>query len=621
MKYLSILLLCLILFFHTSCNQSPGKSTERPNIVWIVSEDNSKHFLNLYEEGGVVMPTIERLAAHGLVFNHAFSQGPVCSVARSTIISGCYAPRVGAQYHRRTDFAPMPDGLEMFPYYLRKAGYYATNNRKEDYNFIKSDSVWDESSNKASFKNRTEGQPFFHVQNFGTTHEGQLHFPKEDIENKATNNDPSEITPFPYHPNTSTFRYTYARYRDLHEKVDAQMGEFLKQLEEDGLMENTFIFYYGDHGGVLPGSKGYAYERGVHIPMVVYVPEKYKHLVPAEIGSRIDGFVRFMDLAPTVLNLAGVDVPQPIDGKAFLGKGVSLDELNSRQRIVCYADRFDEKYDLVRTLRKGKYKYMRNYQPFNFDGLYNFYRYKMVAYKEWKELYDKGELNEAQSQFFRARPAETLFDIEKDPHEVNNLAGDPAYAEVLEELRTELAQTLKERNDLSFFPEPYFLANGLENPVKFGQEHSSQIAKLIDIADLSLLSFEDAKNGIKAALNSPNPWERYWGLIACSSFGEQAAYFYNKAKKISQNDDTNLVRVRAAEFLGLTGAADPEEVMLKALEEAPTATDANLILNSIALLKDTPPNYAFAIKREMVDSTWLTPANALVHRRYEYLEK
>ena len=622
MRYLLFpLTLCFFLLLSTSCNQPADAPTERPNIVWIVSEDNSKHYLNLFEEGGVEMPTVERLAEHGLIFDHAFSQAPVCSVARSTIISGCYAPRVGAQYHRRTDFAPMPDGLEMFPSYLRKAGYYATNNRKEDYNFIKAEGIWDESSNKASFRNRAEGQPFFHVQNFGTTHEGQLHFSAEDMQNNATNNDPDAITPFPYHPNTPTFRYTYAKYRDLHQKVDTQMGKFLEQLEEDGLMENTFIFYYGDHGGVLPGSKGYAYERGVHVPMVVYVPEKWKHLVPAEIGTRIDGFVQFMDLAPTVLNLAGIDIPKQIDGKAFLGRGVELEELNARQSVVCYADRFDEKYDLVRTLRKGKYKYMRNYQPFNFDGLYNFYRYKMLAYKEWKELYDKGELNEEQAQFFESRPAETLFDIDQDPHEVNNLASDPAYAEIVEELRNELAQTLKERSDLSFFPEPYFLANGLQNPVQFGKENKETIAKLIDIADLSLKSFDEAQTGIETALNSSNPLERYWGLIACSSFGKEALSFEAKAKEIAQSDDDNLVRVRAAEFLGLTGAADPEEVMLAALETAPTATDANLILNSIALLKDTPPHYNFAIQRSMVDSTWLTPVNALVYRRYEYLEK
>ena len=207
------------------------KAQDRPNIVWLVTEDNSKHYLKLYEEGGVSMPNVERLAEQGLVFNHAFSQAPVCSVARSTIISGCYAPRIGTQYHRRTEFVPMPDGLEMFPYYLRQAGYYTSNNSKEDYNMIKSEGMWDASSGKASYQDRKEGQPFFHVQNFGITHEGKLHFSKEQMQQEKTQTDPTSMVPFPYHPDTETYRYTYAKYHDLHQQADVQIGKFL---EADG---------------------------------------------------------------------------------------------------------------------------------------------------------------------------------------------------------------------------------------------------------------------------------------------------------------------------------------------------------------------------------------------------
>ena len=159
------------------------------------------------------MPRIEKLAERGLVFQNAFSNAPVCSVARSTLISGSYAPRIGAQYHRRAALAPMPDGVRMFPHYLREAGYYTTNNSKTDYN-LNDKGMWDESSNKATYRNRKSGQPFFHVQNFGATHEGQLHFSKESMANDRTITDPNSITVFPYHPNTPTFRYTYARYQD-----------------------------------------------------------------------------------------------------------------------------------------------------------------------------------------------------------------------------------------------------------------------------------------------------------------------------------------------------------------------------------------------------------------------
>ena len=229
--YYLILILCA---FCSTMLQSQETISEKPNIVWLVSEDNARDWLHLYHPGGASMPNVEALAKHGIVFNQAFSNAPVCSVARSTIISGCYAPRVGAQYHRRAQLVPLPEGQEMFPYYLRKAGYYTSNNSKEDYNLIKSEEVWDASSREASYKNRKPGQPFFHVQNFGTTHEGRLHFPPKDLTDKPTLNDPSTITPFPYHPNNDIFRYTYARYYDLHEQLDKQIGAFLKELEAKG---------------------------------------------------------------------------------------------------------------------------------------------------------------------------------------------------------------------------------------------------------------------------------------------------------------------------------------------------------------------------------------------------
>lgn len=438
---------------------------DQPNIVWLVTEDNSIHYLKLYDEGGTDMPNVERLAKNGIVFNNAFSNAPVCSAARSTIISGCYGPRAFSHFHRRSVKVPMPDGLNMFPWYLREAGYYTTNNSKEDYNFIKGEGVWDASSGKASYKNRKPGQPFFHIQNFGTTHEGKLHFSKEQMEKQKTETDPDTVSVFPIHPDTELFRYTNAKYRDLHRQADAEMGKFLKQLEADGLMDDTIIFYYGDHGGVLPGSKGYIYERGLHVPMVVNVPEKWRHLFPADAGTRVDGFVQFIDLGPTVLNLAGVDVPEQMDGRPFLGKNIELEELNSRDTAFGYADRFDEKYDHVRTLRKGKYKYMRNYQPFNVDGLQNNYRYFQMAYEEWRDLYKAGKLTPEQAQFFEPRPAEALFDIEKDPFEMNNLATNRKLRTVLTTMRAALQEQVRSMPDLSFIPEPVLYEEAAANPV------------------------------------------------------------------------------------------------------------------------------------------------------------
>lgn len=599
------LLPVLTLLLLTACQAT---AAERPNFVWLLSEDNAKHFVGLYGEGGAPMPHIEALAEHGLVFEHAFSNAPVCSTARTTLATSCYGPRIGTQYHRRAAMAPMPDGLAMFSAYLREAGYYAVNNHKTDYNAAPGE-AWDESSRKATWRKRSEGQPFFFMHTIHTTHEGSLHFGKGAVRNERTTTDPASVRLWPQHPDTPTFRYTYARYLDRHRQIDRQFGQVIRKLEEDGLLEDTFIFYFGDHGGVVPGSKGYIYEVGLHVPLVVRIPENFKHLVDAEPGTRVDGFVSFVDFGPTLLHLAGVDVPEGVDGRPFLGAGVSLAEVNQRDEAFGYADRFDEKYDLVRSFRKGKYKYIRNYQPFNIDGLHNGYRYKSAAFREWRDLYRRGRLNEAQRRFFEARPPEMLFDVEADPFETTNLAGDPAYADVLARMRGRTAGWVKGMPDLSFYPEPVLVDQAMGDPVAFGQRRRAKIAEYVDIADLQLLPFTDAQPKIKAALASPDPWARYWGLIVCSAFGEEAAPFTERAKSIASRDSEPLVRARAAEFLGLTGAADPAEVealFAKALAQSGSKMEAVLILNSVALIHDvTGTTFNLTAPKAFANEGWV----------------
>ena len=321
------------------------------------------------------------------------------------------------------------------------------------------------------------------------------------------------------------------------ETVDGQIGEVVDRLKEDGVLEDTFVFYFGDHGGVLPRGKGYAYESGLHVPLVVRIPENWQHLVDAKRGSRIGGFVSFIDFGPTLLQLAGVEIPKQVDGKPFLGKGIEQKETSMRDEAFGYADRFDEKYDFVRTLRKGKYEYVRNYQPFNYDGLHNNYRYKMAAYREWRDLFQAGSLNAIQQQFFQPRPPELLFDIEADPHEVSNLADDPQYESVLNEMRSRLTEQVKSLPDLSFYPESELADEAFDNPVEFGQSHQEQINSLVDIANLQLRPFGKAKKSIRAALESDEPWHRYWGLIVCSRFGRRA-----KNSSITRKSSPRMIR-------------------------------------------------------------------------------
>ena len=556
-------------------------AAQQPNFVWIISEDNSIHYLDHFFPGGADTPNIKKMAKNGITYDNAFSNAPVCSVARSTLISGCYAPRIGTQYHRKTLMAPMPEGVRMFPSYLRDKGYYTTNRSKTDYNAVPGKGVWHESSGKAHWRKRKEGQPFFHKASYGTSHESSLHFTVRAMENQPTKHDPDSVRLAPYHPDTPTFRYTHARYLDNLVKIDDVVGKVIDELEEDNLLEDTFVFYFGDHGGVLPRSKGYAYESGLHVPLVVRVPKNFKYLVKCEPGHREKGFVEFVDFGPTILNLAGAVIPGGIDGKPFLGQGA-----RTRNYTFNYADRFDEKYDFVRWIRKGKYSYQRNFQPFNFDALQNDYRYRQLAFEEWRQLYTKGKLNAIQKQFFETRPVEALYDIEADPHETRNLSSDPDFAKILDKMRNLMGSELRRINDLSFFPESVMLKEAMKSPVNYGKDKSDHIKKLVGIADLQLKPYKKVESQIKEALLSNDPWSRYWGCIVASSHGQSPEGIVHLTKNLAKNDPEPLVRCRAAEFLGLTGKGDPKPIIKQALKMATSEVETNLILNTVVLLQD-----------------------------------
>ena len=521
---------------------------DKPNFLWIMSEDNSKHYLKMFDEMGASTPNIETMASHGVIFDRAFSNAPVCSVARTTLITSVYAPRLGTQFHRRLKTATMPEGWKMFPAYLRSAGYYTTNNSKKDYNAVENPGVWDASSARAHWRNRPASKPFFHVQTYTDSHESSLHFDQAWADDPDNKTDPSTVKLAPYHPDTPLFRLTYARYHDRIKTIDAKVGKLIEQLREDGQLENTFVFYFGDHGGVLPRGKGYINESGLHVPLVIRVPDKWKGLSPFEIGSRTNGFVEFVDFGPTVLNLAGVTIPGHVDGQPFLGPNTTATEINSRDETFGYADRMDEKYDLCRSLRRGDWKYIRNYQAIYPDGLQNNYRYINLAWQQWRELYKAGELNEAQKAFFESKPAEQLFDLSNDPHEVQNLANDPDHQAKLIEMRQALSGRVKALPDLSFFPESHLVEFALDDPIQFGKQNSDRIATYVDIADAVLLPTAEALPKIELALTSQDPWARYWGYTVCSILGDRAESMYGHAREATKSDPNLLVKLRGRIF-------------------------------------------------------------------------
>lgn len=580
MKYLSLSILFLFGI------QFSEAADPQPNFVWIVSEDNSKHYLKLFDEGGTETPQIAKLAEDGLLFTRAFSNSPVCSVARTTLATGCYAPRIGTQYHRRSKLAAMPEGLEMFPAYLKAAGYFTTNNSKKDYNAIEGEGVWDDSSNQADWRKRSSPvQPFFHMESHGQTHESSLHFSQGQYESMQTETDPDTVALQEYFPDTDLFRATAAKYRDNHKIIDDIVGKTVEKLREDGLLEDTFIFYFGDHGGVLPRSKGYIYESGVHVPLVVRIPEKWKHLVDAQRGDVVNGFVSFIDFGPTLLKLAGLEVPGQMDGKPFLGKGVSMDEVNARDTAFSHADRFDEKYDMVRALRTGKWKYIRNYQPFYPDGLQNNYRYKMLAYSEWRDLYKAKKLGLSQRLFFEPKQVEALYDLEADPDEVNNLAGSGEHEAQLLSMRKSLRETVKSLPDLGFFPESVLYDEAMDAPVKYGLSHRARIEQMVDTADLALQDFESVRTSLEERLKSSDELVRYWAVNSCTSFGDAASDMVDKVKPLLQ-DENRLVRVKAAEFLAVVEQEDPRATLIEALNTTTNSVEALIILNTAVFLQD-----------------------------------
>ncbi|MEL7498191.1 MAG: sulfatase [Planctomycetota bacterium] len=576
---------------------------DRPNIVWIMSEDNSKHYLKLFDDSGVETPNIRAMADKGVIFNRAFSNAPVCSVARTTLITGIYAPRLGTHFHRRIKLAEMPEGWELFPKLLRSAGYYTTNNAKKDYNCIEGEGVWDSSGRKAHWKNRgnlpDEGtpQPFFHVQTYTDSHESSLHVKQAWFDEPDLKTDPTSVQLAPYHPDTELFRATHARYHDRIQVIDQKVGKILDELKQAGELENTFVFYFGDHGGVLPRGKGYIYESGLHVPLVVRVPEKWKTRSPFSRGSQTDGFVEFIDFGPTVLNLAGLETPKQMDGAPFMGSDVTKQDVDSRASTIGYADRMDEKYDMCRSLRQGNWKYIRNFTPIYPDGLQNNYRYEMLAYQQWRRLFQKGSLNDAQSAFFRSKPTEMLFDLNSDPHEVNNLVQSPEHQERLKEMRRSLAKELAAMNDLGFFPENV-LVDSVDGPfVKYGEDHSKQIETYIETANLALC-FDEKVDGpfdratatskLLNAIASEDSTQRHWALVAAGSVNNPSKELVDAVTICAEKDDARVNRIRAAEMLGTAGIKNPVPVIKEVISKSKSSTVNLIALQALVFFKDGP---------------------------------
>ena len=464
-------LLCLLCVVgcvsNDSSNAVPEPDWDTPlNILWLVAEDLSP-IIPPFGDSTVTTPNLSRLAAEGVRYTHAFSPSGVCSPSRAAIATGMYPSHIGAN-HMRTGpwsmhgtsprflaFAQryMPPGVplyepvpppevKMHSEYMRRAGYYATNNSKEDYQFRAPLTAWDESSDEAHWRNRAPGQPFFSIFNFFVTHESQVWGKAED----SLWVDPNLEVPIPpYLPSTEVAVNDIRRVYSNIKEMDAQVGDILADLEADGLLENTIVVWYSDHGGPLPRQKRLLYDSGIHFPMIIRYPNGWR---AGEIDDRL---VSFVDFAPTLLSMAGMAPPEHMDGQAFEGKYKAE---SPRAYIHSAADRFDEAYDMIRAVRDHRFKYLRNFQTDRPYYLPLGFREQMPIMKELLRIRDAGELSTEQSQWFRTtKPQEELFDTQVDPFELNNIAGDPQYADKLAELRTEAERWMTEINDKGNLPE------------------------------------------------------------------------------------------------------------------------------------------------------------------------
>ena len=541
----------LVVFFLTyACSNHHGNK-ELPNILWLVSEDNSP-YLGCYGDDFADTPNLDALASKGVIYTNAFANTPVCAPARFTLITGCYASSAGTQ-HMRSRY-PIPDDIKFFPQYLREKGYYCTNNAKEDYNTIKPEEVWDESSNKASYLNRNEGQPFFHVQNFGVSHESSLHKKLDSL----THN-PEEVTLPPYHPDTPEIRYDWAQYYDKITELDKQIGEFLKKLEDEGLAENTIVMYYGDHGGVLARSKRYVYETGTRVPLIIHFPKKYKHLASGKPNTEIDRLVNFVDFAPTMLSLTGSKTPDHMQGRAFLGKQKTEDP----SYVFMYRGRMDERYDMSRAIRDKQYRYIRNYMPYRIYGQHLEYLWRAPSVPSWEQAYLKGECDKIQSKFWEKKPIEELYEVDTDPWEVNNLASDPTYEKILRKFRAASDSILLKTFDSGFLPEAEWSTRfSGSTGYSYVRTEDYPIQLLIEISNLALECNLENLPALEEYLKSPDSAVRYWaatGLLLLKEKTNQVIPVLKTALK----DESGNIRIIAAEGLYDTEYKDLSIEILK----------------------------------------------------------
>ena len=516
---------------------------DRPNILWLTYEDAGPQ-LGIYADPKARTPVIDAFAQEGIVYEHASSNAPVCAPARSTIISGCYATHLGSQHMRSR--ARLPEEYRMLPELLREGGYYCTNNAKQDYNLELNRRIWDESSGKAHWRNREDNQPFFAVFNFTGTHESRV-WPRDGTRSLV---DAELAIPPAYQPDTPEVRADWTRYYDNLTRLDAWVGEKLRELDESGLADSTIVFVYADHGPGLARAKRWLYQSGLHVPLIVRFGERYQSLSPGRAGARSDRLVSFVDLAPTTLSLAGQDIPENMQGKAFLGP------LSATPRTYTFGfrDRMDARYDMSRSVFDGRYKYIRNYFPHRPQAQHLQYMYRSPTTREWDRLYREGGLDAVHARFFERKPFEELYDVSADPHELHNLAPEPEMADVLDRLRTAQQGWMLGVRDAGLVPEPWLRREAGEGS-EVAVMRRVPVEELLAAAELASVPDPSHIKELAGMLWHERTAIRFWGAIGLLGLGPDGAPARDGLLRALE-DPSPSVRATAGEALAKLGVTD-----------------------------------------------------------------
>jgi N-sulfoglucosamine sulfohydrolase len=517
---------------------------EKPNILWLTCEDNSASWIGCYGNEQANTPNIDGLAKEGFQYMKAFANAPVCAPSRSTWITGVNAISMGTHPMRSRNEIPH-DKIPYYPDILKQNGYYCSNVKKTDFNIGGRDDndCWD--STKLDWKILKQKQPFFQIINTTKSHESQA---QGDVEN--TKHDPANTTLRKYHPDLPDIRKNYAKYHDCISRMDAEIGKSLVELKKSGMEENTIVIYNSDHGGVLPRSKRFLFDSGIHCPLIIRIPEKFKHLWPADKpGSQIDRLVSFVDMPKTWLSITGSKTPNHLQGTTFLGPNTETEQAYH----VAFRGRMDERNDNLRAVRDKQFLYVRNYMPYAPWGQHLSYLWKMKATQAWQAHVKSGQANAVTSRFFNPKPfTEELYDTQKDPDNINNLAQQPEMAAIVKQKRVQLNQWQEKMFDAGLLPEADMVKRAADNNMTIYEmvrkPELYDLKAYLAMSELALLKDPTHLSTFINGLKNTDAGVRYWSMIGLFLLDQQASSAQENIRDLL-NDSSHEVRAMAAWFL------------------------------------------------------------------------